>query len=120
MIKLLFKLISEILAHLAETEKVTPSESTKASAEEPNARASYEAFLLAEYDHIAKAHFTTVDTISTFFKNYLAIVGLPITILPVVFRATQGGPDTTLPWAHYPMLIPLAGLVLSFLGLCVF
>ena len=42
---------------------------------------AFEQYLLAEYEHIADAHFKMVDTISTFFKHYLVIMAIPISVL---------------------------------------
>lgn len=46
----------------------------------------FTAFLKAEYKNIAEAHFRTIESISTFFKHYLAIVSIPITALVVLFN----------------------------------
>lgn len=43
-------------------------------------------FMLSEYANIAKAHFKTIDTISEFFKQYLTIVSIPITVLVVIIN----------------------------------
>jgi len=41
-------------------------------------------FLIAEYNNIAEAHFKMVETISAFFKHYLAIVSIPIGLIVVI------------------------------------
>jgi hypothetical protein len=41
---------------------------------------SFEKFLLAEYDHVSQAHFTTVGSISHFFQYYVLIASLPISV----------------------------------------
>ena len=46
-----------------------------------NGSKRYERFVRTEYDSIAQAYFNTVNTISTFFKHYLLIVSLPISVL---------------------------------------
>jgi uncharacterized HAD superfamily protein len=38
-------------------------------------------YLLSEYSNIAQAHFTTMETISSFFRNYLVIVAIPISLI---------------------------------------
>lgn len=38
-------------------------------------------YLHKEYTYIAEAHFKTIETISTFFKHYLAIMTIPIILL---------------------------------------
>ncbi len=40
-------------------------------------------FLLAEYDHIADAHFKTNETITSLFQQYFTIAALPFTALAV-------------------------------------
>ena len=42
---------------------------------------SFEKYLLTEYNNIANAHFNTINTISSFFRYYLIIMSIPITIL---------------------------------------
>src|SRR2546430_169748 len=42
---------------------------------------SYETFLLSEYQQIAAAHFKAGETIASFFKHYLVIAALPMTLL---------------------------------------
>jgi len=44
----------------------------------------FEQYLLAEYSHIANAHFKTIDTISTFFKHYLVIMSIPISVIALI------------------------------------
>ncbi len=41
----------------------------------------FEGYLNAEYRHIAEAHFRTIEAISSFFRYYLLIMSLPITLL---------------------------------------
>ena len=36
--------------------------------------------MIAEYGNISQAHFNTVESISEFFKAYIAIVSLPISV----------------------------------------
>ena len=45
---------------------------------------SFEKFLLAEYEHIANAHFNAVATISEFFKHYVTMIGLPLAAIPIL------------------------------------
>ena len=70
-----------------------------------------EDFLLAEYNNIAQAHFKTMETISTFFKQYLLVVSLPLSVLAVSEKAGINLP-------HLAGL--LLGIVVSLVGLCVF
>jgi len=41
-------------------------------------------YLLAEYENIAEAHFRTIAAISSFFRYYLLIAGLPVTLIGVL------------------------------------
>lgn len=41
----------------------------------------FKGYLNAEYRHIAEAHFRTMEAISSFFRYYLLIMSLPITLL---------------------------------------
>jgi len=41
-------------------------------------------YLLAEYQNIAEAHFRTIAAISSFFRYYLLITGLPVTLIGVL------------------------------------
>lgn len=70
-----------------------------------------ESFLLAEYNNIAQAHFKTMETISTFFKQYLLVVSLPLYVLAISERAGINLP-------HLAGLI--LGIIVSLVGLCVF
>lgn len=47
---------------------------------------TFEHFLLTEYNNIAHAHFNTKSAIATFFKHYLLIVSLPISVFLVIGR----------------------------------
>lgn len=45
-----------------------------------------ERFLLEEYSNIAQAHFKSIETISVFFRYYLLIMSLPISVIAVISR----------------------------------
>lgn len=47
---------------------------------------SYEDFLITEYNNIAQAHFKSIEAISNFFKYYLLVMSVPITIIGVLYR----------------------------------
>lgn len=53
----------------------------------PSDPTTYEQFLLKEYDNIAQAHFNIVNSISDFFKHFLAIIALPIPLLTIAANA---------------------------------
>ncbi len=53
-------------------------------------RSNFDEFLLSEYSNIAEAHFKKIETISAFFKHYLVIMSIPITILIVFINFALG------------------------------
>lgn len=44
----------------------------------------FEDYLLSEYQNIAEAHFRTIEAISSFFRYYLIIMGVPFTLYAVI------------------------------------
>lgn len=52
--------------------------------------AEFREYLLSEYSNIAQAHFKTIDTISTFFRNYLVIVSIPISLVAILVGIFAG------------------------------
>ena len=52
--------------------------------------AEFREYLLSEYSNIAQAHFKTIDTISTFFRNYLVIVSIPISLIAILVGIFAG------------------------------
>jgi len=83
-----------------------------------NSRSSYEKFLLAEYDNIAKAHFNTVNSVSTFFRYYLLIVALPFPVVALLFRSSD--PNTLRMFAaEFKLAVPIFTTVIAFVGICV-
>ncbi len=50
----------------------------------------FEDYLHKEYSYIAEAHFNTNDTISTFFKHYIALMTIPIAILVFTLKSGSG------------------------------
>lgn len=51
-----------------------------------NLREDYQQFLLAELDVVANAFFSNTNTITAFFRHYLLVVSLPITIALAVSK----------------------------------
>jgi hypothetical protein len=81
-------------------------------------RKAYEEFLIAEYNNIAHAHFNTVTSISEFFKHYLVIVSLPVSVAvlflkPAELKAIADFLD------RHPLFPAIALTVVTVLGLCV-
>ena len=50
---------------------------------------SLRAIFYKEYSCIAEAHFKTIDTISTFFKHYLALMTIPIALIAYFFSTSE-------------------------------
>jgi hypothetical protein len=46
-------------------------------------------YLKVEYDHIAEAHFRTIDTITAFFRHYLLIMSIPISLMAAFLTLGQ-------------------------------
>lgn len=70
-----------------------------------------EDFLLAEYNNIAQAHFKTMETISAFFKQYLLVVSLPLSVFALTEKV-----GLTIPNVAGLSL----GIAVLLIGLCVF
>lgn len=70
----------------------------------------FKEYLLSEYSNIAQAHFKTIDTISTFFRNYLVIVSIPISVLAIfigIFAGTEALRTVVL------IRVPLSAILLA-------
>jgi uncharacterized HAD superfamily protein len=83
-------------------------ESSKSKTEEQDK--TFNDFLIAEYNNIAKAHFKGIETISTFFKHYLLIMSVPIGLLVALFGIKSSEGNTTL--VNLPNYGPLPGILL--------
>src|SRR6266571_7094029 len=81
-------------------------------------REAFEKFLLAEYEHIAKAHFHAVTTISEFFKNYITIIGLPLAVLPIVFKVFPEHAGLAATLRGYEAVVMTASFVVAGIGFC--
>jgi uncharacterized HAD superfamily protein len=49
----------------------------------------FDEFMTAEYSNISQAHFNTVESISEFFKAYIAIVSLPISAAVIFLKPEE-------------------------------
>lgn len=76
----------------------------------------FKEYLLSEYNNIAQAHFKTIETISTFFRNYLVIVSIPISVIAVL-AGVFGGPDLLKTLLIMRIPLALVFLVVSLVGL---
>lgn len=81
---------------------------------------SYEDFLLAEYDNVAQAHFKSIETISNFFRYYLLLMSVPVTIAGILYRVGMGDYSLARMATPNQPLLPMALLVVSLVGLGVF
>jgi 5'(3')-deoxyribonucleotidase len=45
---------------------------------------NFKDFMLSEYSNIAEAHFKSIETISTFFRYYLLIMTIPISVVAII------------------------------------
>lgn len=76
----------------------------------------FEKFQHEEYEHIAEAHFRTIEAISSFFRYYLIIMSLPLTTLGA-FLAFAGKDEKTLDYIE--KISPYAAVafgVVAFIG----
>jgi hypothetical protein len=79
---------------------------------------TYERFLLTEYNNIAQAHFNTNSAIATFFKHYLLIVSLPISIALLIFG--KESIDLSQKYVGFIIyIIPTVFIVIFFVGFLV-
>ncbi len=73
-------------------------------------------YLKSEYNHIAEAHFRTIDTITAFFRHYILIMSIPISLIAAFVAIAQSN-NTTLEiiGKYTPVLIAIF-LVISLAG----
>jgi hypothetical protein len=91
------------------------SAETSSSSKKP-----YEDFLIAEYNNIAQAHFNTVTSISEFFKHYIVIASLPISVAVIFLKPEELKKAGVVEFFFNHPLIPAVSLtVVAVLGFCV-
>ncbi len=56
-------------------------------------------YLKEEYRHVAEAHFRTIEAISAFFRHYLLIVSVPLTLV-VLFTGLASRSDELNVWCE--------------------
>lgn len=77
----------------------------------------FENFLLAEYEHIANAHFNALETISEFFKHYVTMIGLPLAVLPVLIKFfPEPAKAIVVGLKGYELLVVIASAVVASIG----
>jgi uncharacterized HAD superfamily protein len=75
---------------------------------------AFDEFLQGEYNNISQAHFNTIQSISEFFKVYIGIVSLPISVAVIFLK-----PEELRRSGVFRLLKSHSGLVLSGFGLIV-
>lgn len=70
-----------------------PASGTQIDATELALVPDFNEFQKVEYEHIAEAHFKSVEAISHFFRYYLLVMSLPLPILGVLIGVTGRGSD---------------------------
>jgi hypothetical protein len=80
----------------------------------------FEDFLLEEYQNIAQAHFKSIETISTFFRYYLLIMSIPISVIAVISQISSEKINISFIIANYNIPISILLFCISFIGLGIF
>lgn len=75
--------------------------------------AKFDRYLLSEYEHIAEAHFKVNDTVTAFFRYYLLIMSLPISIIAALIAV--GSNDSFLA-GFLEAYVPLVAIVFLVIG----
>ena len=74
-------------------------------------------FMIQEYDQIASAYFGLRDQVNDWFKSYLSLIGLPLTVLAAVFRLS--GQELTASIGQLPDVVSVLLVLIALLGLFV-
>ncbi|GAH97234.1 unnamed protein product, partial [marine sediment metagenome] len=83
--------------------------------------ADFKEYLLSEYSNIAQAHFKTIETISTFFRNYLVIVSIPISVLAILISIFAGAEALrTIVLIRVPLSVILLAVSLAGVGVLLY
>jgi len=79
-------------------------------------------YLLKEYEHIADAHFNVSQTISSFFKYYLILMAIPLSITSYLISPTASNNSDYVLTKNVSIIIASAFGILCFIGilLCVY
>ena len=78
---------------------------------------AFEEYLKSEYSNIAQAHFTTIDTISAFFRYYLLIMSIPISLIAVLLTVIPGGAELTTTLVKFGPVLAVIFFAISFAGI---
>lgn len=79
----------------------------------------FEEYLKSEYSNIAQAHFTTIDTISAFFRYYLLIMSIPISLIAILLTVIPGGSELTTTLVEFGPVLVVTFFTISLAGFCV-
>ena len=79
-------------------------------------RQDFKDYLLKEYENIAEAHFRTNEAISSFFRYYLIIMAIPVTIYSAIIGLSPEIGDYVVPLT---LLSALISLIIAVIGFCV-
>jgi hypothetical protein len=74
-------------------------------------------FMITEYDKISSAYFGLRDQVNEWFKAYLTLVGLPLTILAAVIKIAEGSLSASI--INLPDIVAGLLILVSLLGLFV-
>jgi len=85
-----------------------------------NEKNKFEEYLLTEYSNIAKAHFKSIETISMFFRYYLLIMSIPISVIAVFFQIAPEREKILSIVLQYKLPISVVLFCISLIGLGVF
>ena len=81
--------------------------------------AEFQEYLKAEYRHIAEAHFRTIEAISSFFRYYLLIMSLPITLIALFIGLSSRTDELLTLISNLSPLLSAILFVISLVGFCV-
>jgi hypothetical protein len=74
-------------------------------------------FMIQEYDRISTAYFGLRDQVNEWFKIYVTLIGLPLTVLAAVTNISAGSTNTNL--SSIPTIVSSLLAVVSLLGVFV-
>lgn len=78
--------------------------------------AEFNSYLKSEYDHISEAHFRTIDTITAFFRHYILIMSIPISLIAAFVAITQSNNTPLEIIGEYTPVLIAIFLVISLAG----
>jgi len=75
-----------------------------------------EKFLLKEYSNISNAHFKAIESISSFFRYYLLIMTIPISVSIIIFKLHGNYYTLTSFISEYQIIVILISTCIAFIG----